>query len=117
VGQVGDLDDPAAHHPRRVHHEVLGIEAPHHHVAPHLRAAGEHDAADAFVRGERVFGIFQLEDIPGHQLAFAGAAVAGLAAVGEADTLSQQCAEHGFTFLGGRGLVQIGNGNGKAHRG
>ena len=55
----------------------------------------------AFVHGQCVFGILQLEDIPGNQLAFAGAAVAGLATVGEADSVSQQRTEHGFALLCG----------------
>ena len=52
---------------------------------------------------------------PGHELAFAGAAIAGLATVGKADAVGQQRVEHGVALLCGSGLVQIGDGYGEGH--
>jgi len=77
VGQVGYLGDPAAHHPGRVHHEVLGIEAAAPHVAPHLRTAGELRCLGHVRRRTSACSEYSSSrDIPGQPVRIAGAAIA-----------------------------------------
>ena len=87
MGEVGTLRHAASHHTRRVDHELFGIQAPNHHVAPHLRTTCQHDAAAAILGGQGVLGIFKFQDVTGHEFAAAGTAVARLAAVGKADAV------------------------------
>ena len=115
VRQRGHFGHPAAHYARGMHDEVLGVEPAHDHIAPDLRATREHDAAAALLSGQRMLGILEFHDVAGHEFAPAGAAVAGLAAIGKADAVCEQGIEHGLAFLGGGGLVQVGDGDGYTH--
>jgi hypothetical protein len=107
--------DPALQHARGMHDEVLGGEAPDLHVAPHLRAAGEHDVAGALRGRQGVLGVLQLEDLAGDVLALAGAAVARLAAVGEAHPVAQQRGEDGLAVLRRHRLGIARDGDGMRH--
>ncbi len=62
-----------------------------------------------------MLGVLEFHDVAGHEFAPAGAAVAGLAAVGKAHAVREQGVEHGLAFLGGSGLVQVGDGDGYTH--
>jgi hypothetical protein len=115
VRERRQVNDFAAHHARGMHDEVLGVEPAHDHIAPDLRATRQHDAAAALLSGQRMFGILEFHDVAGHEFAPAGAAVAGLAAVGKADAVCEQGIEHGLAFLGRSGLVQVGDGDGYTH--
>ena len=95
--------------------EGLGIEPAHDDIAPDLRATRQHDAAAAFLGGQRMLGILEFHDVAGHEFASAGAAVAGLTTVGKTDTVREQGVEHRLAFLGGSGLIQVGDSDGDTH--
>src|SRR5260221_14091400 len=101
VGQVVEGEHTAAHDPRRVHHQILGVDAPYHRIFPDLGAAREDDALGALLRRKRMLRMLELVHVAGTELALAGAAVACLAGKGECHPRPQQRLEDGVARLDG----------------
>src|SRR6185503_18076564 len=76
-------------------------DAPHRGVVPNLRAAREDDAARALLRRKGVLRMLKLVDVAAEQLAFARAAVAGLARERKRHAGAQQRLEDGVARLDG----------------
>src|SRR6185503_15183200 len=106
-----ELEHAAAHDARGMHHQLFGVDAADDRVVPHLRTAGEDDAARALGGRERVLGVLELVDVAGNQLALARAAVAGLAGEGKREAGAQERREHRVARLHGDGLVVANEGD------
>src|SRR3954466_9119050 len=104
VGQLIDREHATAHDARRMHHEILGVDAAHRGVVPYLRAAREDDAASALLRRQGVLRMLEFVHVAAEQLAFAGAAVAGLAGERERHAGAQQRLEDRVPGLDGNRL-------------
>src|SRR4026207_2036796 len=92
--------DAASHDARRMHDEFFRGQSADAHIAPHLRAACENGPAAALGGGQGMLGVFELGDLAIDILALASPAVAGLAAVSEADAVIEQRVEKSLAVLG-----------------
>ncbi len=87
-----------------------------HHIAVRHAAAGQHVAGGFFLGRQRLALVRPVHHGTLDLLAFAGAAGAVLAAIGQADALADGRSQHRFAGLGGETAPAGLYGDGEAHR-
>ena len=95
----------------RMDDQVVLFEPRHLAILPRDGTTGEDEAAFFFLVRQGELGEAFHRHLALDEVRFAGAAIARLTTVGEADAVSKQGVEHGLAFLRGSGLVQIGYGD------